>query len=952
MGPLLRVALTIVAVGLVLIPGVAIVQMLEGQRRADHRADVVSVVDAHTNDLQQRLDRSLGAVQQIAALIRQNKRLDDFDASAADLLASFDAVRQLSAAPDGEVQATYPADVDPLVSDLMASDRTADAVRRSVSQRALVLSGPIAHRGETVFMGIQPVFLPDDTGRERLWGLVSALLSLETLLEQADLAGLTRQGFDHRLSYRDAAPDPATSATVLSRSIQGDFVAPVRHDLTVSGATWTLAVSPRAGWRTAGSAFWLEIGLVVALASLIAWIVFVGLRQPAVLRAQVAARTAELAQANRDLEASEAWYRLLAEHSTDMISRHSWDGTYRYASPACERLLGYDAAELAGRSAYEFFHPDDLAAIRRSHEGIIERPTVETIRYRIQHKDGAYIWFETTSKTVTNPETGDIDEIIAVSRDISRRKRAEDALARQERRVRALYEVSSRTDAIEEQIEATLAVGKEELGLDVALVSRIEGETYTVSYAYPPGSGFRPGDVHALDETYADLGPPDERVVAIEHMAQSDHCAHPSYARFGFESYIGAPLWVNDAHIGTLCFLKREPRPRPFDETDRQFVRLMSRWVSSMLERKSVADERRRFISLVENSSEFVGMSTLDGQAFFVNQAGRQLVGMPADLDVAETEIQDYHTPEMWRRMRDEILPHVLAHGAWQGDWQLRHMGTGAPLDVAMNLFLVRDPDTAEPMCFATVQRDIRERKRVERMQDEFVSTVSHELRTPLTSIKGYADLMLSESAGTLNADQQGFLEVMTRNTERLTALINDLLTFNRLDADSEAMAMDVIDLSRLLAEVGETYDVSARAKGLDLRLELESGISVRGDPGWLAQAFGNLVSNAIKYTPDGAIGIRANGGPRDKEIQVEVWDTGIGLASEDEERLFERFYRAAHPVVQDAGGTGLGLAIVKTTVEAHGGRIDVCSTSGQGSVFTVYLPRAADRPACDHTRP
>ena len=123
---------------------------------------------------------------------------------------------------------------------------------------------------------------------------------------------------------------------------------------------------------------------------------------------------------------SEELYRLLAEHSTDMISKHTPEGVYTYASPACRSLLGYDPEDLVGHDAYEFFHPDDLEAIRETHSAILERPDTYAVCYRIRRKDGTYAWFETTSRTVRDPETDEVLEIIAVSRDVTERKRAEE----------------------------------------------------------------------------------------------------------------------------------------------------------------------------------------------------------------------------------------------------------------------------------------------------------------------------------------------------------------------------------------------------------------------------------------------------------------------------------------------------------------------------------------------
>lgn len=128
----------------------------------------------------------------------------------------------------------------------------------------------------------------------------------------------------------------------------------------------------------------------------------------------------------RALEESERHYRLLSEYSTDMISRHTLDGTYVFVSPACRALTGYEPEELVGHSAYQFFHPDDVEQIVGTHSAILERPETDTISYRLRRKDGTYIWFETTSRAVRTPDTGQIEELIAVSRDITERKQAEE----------------------------------------------------------------------------------------------------------------------------------------------------------------------------------------------------------------------------------------------------------------------------------------------------------------------------------------------------------------------------------------------------------------------------------------------------------------------------------------------------------------------------------------------
>jgi PAS domain S-box-containing protein len=198
-----------------------------------------------------------------------------------------------------------------------------------------------------------------------------------------------------------------------------------------------------------------------------------------------------------ELRESTELYRLLAEHSTDMISKHTPSGVYTYASPACRSLLGYDPEELVGRDAYEFFHPDDFEEIQRTHSTILEHPDTYTVAYRIRRKDGSYIWFETTSRTVRETETGEVLEIITVSRDVTERKRAEEELRESEERFRAFFE--------------TAAVG-------AAHADPATGRLLQVNEKLCRFLGYEQEELLSL--TFADLTHPDDRAQDLEGLAR------------------------------------------------------------------------------------------------------------------------------------------------------------------------------------------------------------------------------------------------------------------------------------------------------------------------------------------------------------------------------------------------------------------------------------------------
>jgi len=238
-----------------------------------------------------------------------------------------------------------------------------------------------------------------------------------------------------------------------------------------------------------------------------------------------------------------------------------------------------------------------------------------------------------------------------------------------------------------------------------------------------------------------------------------------------------------------------------------------------------------------------------------------------------------------------------------------------------------------------TVFRDVTKEVEADRAKSDFVSNVSHELRTPMTAIKGYTDLLHAGAVGPINDEQKRFLKIIKNNAERLTALINDLLDISRVETGRVRFEPRSLQVGEVVSDVVNVLAGQAEAKHQILTYEVVGGLpDIMGDRDRLNQVLTNLVGNAIRYTPDGEeIEVRVC--PVEGAVRVDVRDTGIGVAPDDLGHIFERFYRADHPLVQEAGGTGLGLSIVKMFVEMHGGRIWVESEQDKGSTFTLILP-------------
>jgi signal transduction histidine kinase len=231
--------------------------------------------------------------------------------------------------------------------------------------------------------------------------------------------------------------------------------------------------------------------------------------------------------------------------------------------------------------------------------------------------------------------------------------------------------------------------------------------------------------------------------------------------------------------------------------------------------------------------------------------------------------------------------------------------------------------------------------RELDRLKDEFVSLVSHELRTPLTSIRGYLELLLDDE--NLTDEQRRFIAVADRNSERLLEVVSDLLFLAQIEAGKIAIELGPVDLNDVVDECIESSSPVAAAKGIELRVHAQALPNLRGDRARLGQMLDNLVSNALKFTPAGGkVDVRLSADA--DGVVLEVEDTGLGIPSEEQAQLFERFFRSSRASENAIPGTGLGLTITKAIVERHGGRIELESAENVGTTVRVHLPLAEDR--------
>ncbi len=242
------------------------------------------------------------------------------------------------------------------------------------------------------------------------------------------------------------------------------------------------------------------------------------------------------------------------------------------------------------------------------------------------------------------------------------------------------------------------------------------------------------------------------------------------------------------------------------------------------------------------------------------------------------------------------------------------------------------------------VLNDVTRIRRLEKIRRDFVANVSHEIRTPLTSIKGFVET-LSEGAIDNPGTARQFLEIIRKQTDRLNAIIDDLMALANLEQDEERadVQFEEREIEGVMQSAVQICKPGADEKGITIRIKCTSDIRFRMNPMLVEQALVNLLQNAVKYSPENT-GIEVLCESTENEICIAVKDEGIGIPKDSLTRIFERFYRVDRARSRKLGGTGLGLAIVKHIVRVHEGRVEVQSRVGQGSTFYLYFPTDADK--------
>ncbi len=365
----------------------------------------------------------------------------------------------------------------------------------------------------------------------------------------------------------------------------------------------------------------------------------------------------------------------------------------------------------------------------------------------------------------------------------------------------------------------------------------------------------------------------------------------------------------------------------------------------------------QRYRTLYLNTPVMLHSIDPEGRIVSVSNHWLKKLGYTRD-EVIGHKSTEFLTPASTRLARDVVLPEFYVTGVCRDVPYEFVARDGTVVEVLLSAIAERDEDGRISRSLAVIV-DVTERNRSQRelaeardeavraaeLKAEFLATMSHEIRTPLGGVIGMTELLLESG---LNGEQRGFVLMALQSARSLLGIVNDTLDYSKMEVGQLELESVLFEPRVMMDEAAELLAVSAQGKGVELYCRFDGRIpeQVRGDPGRLRQVLTNLVGNAVKFTPEGEVEVRAEleqRRPAEVVIRFTVRDTGVGIPPEGVGRLFRSFSQADRTVARRFGGTGLGLAICRQLVELMGGEIGVENTQGQGSIFWFRVPLAVN---------
>ncbi|RJX47883.1 PAS domain-containing sensor histidine kinase [Halonotius pteroides] len=617
-----------------------------------------------------------------------------------------------------------------------------------------------------------------------------------------------------------------------------------------------------------------------------------------------------------------------------------------YVNPAVETIYGITPEEAHDNPMFWLRHvyPDDkdelLADIEAQQDGIVEWPVEQ--EFRIEHPERGMRWVRARLDQVTDGN-GDTTGFTGVSTDITSRKQAEqklkeskEQLTEQNTALESLAEIVTDTEkTFNQKVSDLLNLGAAYLDIDIGILSKIDGSEYTVQNVITPNEEISPGDTFDLSDTYCSLVYDADGPVSFHSANDGGIENHPAYAKQGLESYIGAPVFVDDKRYGTLNFSQPEARERAITDAEESFVRIMAQWVGTKLTRQQRQEKFERISKFLQDTQEVAEVGgwemNLETEKLRWSEKIYRIHGLPLDANPTPEDAIDFYHPDDRDTIR-EVFDRVTADGE-PYDLELRIVTT----DDEVRWVRTRgEPryEEGEMVAVCGAIQDITERKgyeqEIEEQRDNLKllnQVVRHDIRNNLQVIRGHAS-MIEECTDKSGQEHIDTVQKCTKSAIELTKTARNLSeTMVNTETDIEPVRLDQ-HLDSVINNARSEFD--------DAIITVETPIpnSIVSGNNLLKAVFRNLLKNAVvhndKETPQIQLSVTVN----DETLTVAVADNGPGISDDHKEEIFGKGNKGL-----DSPGTGIGLYLVQTLVDQYGGDVRVEDNNPEGAVFVVELP-------------
>lgn len=592
----------------------------------------------------------------------------------------------------------------------------------------------------------------------------------------------------------------------------------------------------------------------------------------------------------RKLSRSEEILELISENSQELIFITNEKGEGQYCSPSAQHLLGYSPEEVLNHHK-SLVHPQDLESLSQMKMNLSHE-----LKLRIHHKNGHYIWFETTLKKIQ--QDGHEQQIIAIGREISEGKIHEVISAEAER----IAKIGSwKWDIINNQITISDQV------LEIFDLERMHKR-------------YRAKDVYKVMSS-ADAA-------SLQEKIQSTQQGEPLVFEF---KYVQSEDKVKYIHLRGIITYDEHHNP-----------------VSLHGVLQDITEQKRIEFKLQESIERYTSLKKYNHDAIIsFDMNGNIINANPAAVKMTGCRVAEMVSTSIGRFIGDSNLGLILRSHyelAQKKMNTVRHRD-GHDTEVLTTLAPIIINNTN--VGFYLIAKDITEQKnlliaketaeRMNKAKSDFLAMMSHEIRTPMNGVIGMTDLLLDTPG--LSPEQKEYIHIIQKSGDTLLAIINDILDFSKIESGKTELKNAPFDLKEIVTETVQIVKPLVREKKLDIRLHLDHGIPtlVYGDAYRLKQVLINIIGNAVKFTPEGSVEVNVRVKDQCEEdvtLHFRVKDTGVGIPAEKRQQLFEPFYQLENFMTRKPQGTGLGLAISKKLIQLMHGDIWIENTNEPGTTF------------------